>query len=546
MGISSAKTISGGKNKKVHFSFFAMLIWGFNVIVGYSFLISLNGPSVLVGKYLPLLLVMGALISLSCGFAFGKLAKLFNNENGGAFAYVRHTFGHKLGGIVGFFQMLQIPFVSSTVAIGYVWAFTAVKINGHPANSYVLLYLIALIIFIIISFVSKYGFVAHNKIVKSMWAIKWLIILSSIIVALFMLSSLSLTDFKHSPSNPTSHRSLNFLNFMSSAITIFFGYAGFEIVASMCKDMDNSKNSFVKMLVIMIVLIFTFYFFYYFCIIGSVGVSKGVKKGNNPFGLGNGKSDAEYNPINAIFAKALHTKDGKLSFDKSKTSGGAGAIFVLSCLIISQFANKSSGRIQFTWASTRIMSTYAAFGYLPMIFTKQNKYKQFIASYWLEFIISFFLSVIFMALKYATVTYHSHVEFLFSGPLQIISMISFIQYIFVFIIILKLSRMNRRSSLWKKKNKKILKLSMLEKLFYLIFLGVVTLLTVCYFVKGIKDFVNKINHTGRGDISVVVGVILFIILFIASIVLLFFGSKYGWKDNHKKFEHINFKHLSQL
>lgn len=495
-----------------------MVVWGFNLIVGYTFLISFSSVFNQAGNIMPVIIILGAFLALISGIAFGKMSQYFN-RNGGVLLYTRAAFGQKAGGIFGMFQLLQLPIVASTVAIGFAWAFTG--INNLQNNVFILSG--ALILFLVLSIIPRYNFTTNRTSLLILWVMKWFIIVAMAILAL--------VEIKHFTQN-IAHNSArssfqNYWTFTEATVTFFFAFGGFEAVASMTDDLEDSKHNMIKVLVMIIIFVCLFYIIYYFLIVGPLGVNSNPKSIDNvgiPIG-GAYKTNDSFNPINSIFAKIFYNSD------PSKLKFGAGALgTILSLLLVlTQIANKGASRLQAGWANTRIISAYASCGYLPYSFLSKNKYGQYVVAFWFDFVIAFIFSLLFIFFRIFKL------NFLYSGALGVVAYISFFQYAGVL-----------AAALWIKiRNKKIIPnrthniSNAMAVLFATVLAFIVTLL--CSFVAdGIRQLylyskasaLEKSNY----DNTIWISVVILIAIFVVSLVVLVLSKIYNWTDHAQKLD----------
>ena len=147
-------------------------------------------------------------------------------------------------------------------------------------------------------------------------------------------------------------------------------------------------------------------------------------------------------------------------------------------LVITQISNKSGSRLQGVWGNTRIISSYSENGYLPDVFTRKNKYNQYMNALYFDLILCTFFTVLYLILNF-------FLKFLASGALQAVSYISFMQYLGVASACLYMGY--KKDS--KIKNKKW------ENVYFIFVIIAIIFILISYMVGGIYDFVNYLNKT---------------------------------------------------
>ena len=534
-----------------------MFLWGFNLIVGYTFLISFGSIFEGLGNWMPLIIVGSSIIAFFAGLSFGKLSSYFG-RNGGPLLYTHAVFGKKAGAIVGMYQLLQLPVLASTVAIGFAWAFTGIHTGGGSDLStqwYILIG--ALVLYFVFSIVPRYSFTTNQISLYILWILKWLIIVAMIIVAL--------TELRHFGDNIARNgyvpRGLTYWTFIVSFLNFFFAFGGFEAVASVSDDLEDSEKNIPKVLASIIITICIFYLGFYFIIVGALGVFD-ANNPNNANGIPVGTTKLEeYNPVNSIFANLIsRTSSTSLSFG----AGAAGIILALA-LIITQISNKAASKLQSAWANTRILAAYSDCGYLPVRFSKKTFNDRYGNSFWLDFIISAVFSIIFIVFKL------TNAQVLYSGAVGIVAYLSFVQYLAAILSLLWLKiterdRYGPRFS-WKEKrfvhskivNKRIIiknkELSVRPILFVCFVFTAIAIgtLLVSYIGAGIDNFILAIrgNAGGSGNtIWVTAGIL--VLVFVFAILIIIFSKIFGWEKHaidiseediddkiDQKFEHPN-------
>ena len=388
----------------------------------------------------------------------GKMSRVYT-KNGGTLLFTRKAFGKKMGSLFGFFQTLQLPLVGSTVALAIVWAFRNIQgPNGGDLSTQWYIYLIAFVIYFLCSMVPFFGFTSSNISLYILWFLKWLIIIASIVLAFC-----EIKNFGHNIGQGSTIKlsGFNYFDLIAALMTFFFAFGGFEVVASMSGDLKNSKKSMISTILMIILFIGIFYFFYYYAIMGALG----------PKGVAPTSKTSEPNPINNIFEKVLGIKP---SFNDVKI----GSIAVAVLLVITQISNKSGSRLQGVWGNTRIISSYSENGYLPDVFTRKNKYNQYMNALYFDLILCTFFTVLYLILNF-------FLKFLASGALQAVSYISFMQYLGVASACLYMGY--KKDS--KIKNKKW------ENVYFIFVIIAIIFILISYMVGGIYDFVNYLNKT---------------------------------------------------
>ena len=447
------KTVST-KSPKKKWSLFSFIIWGFNFTVGYAFIIGLNKSYSTVGIYMPLIIFICGIIALCTGLSFARLSTYFSS-NGGAYLYIKRLFKKEFAFVTGMIQYIQAPFVSVSAFFGMIWAISNIKFTANGSSQASFLdnspYIALLILFLFVFFymVMLYGFASTTITLYFLWFIKWLIILFSIGIALFLVGNYFLPQDATWGSTKgvipifgTSlyHNKLSPDRLITAIFTFFFGFGGFEGIAVVSEDLENPKKNMPIALLTIICLTIVFYLFYSYVTLGSLGSSLiinghnhsefahiGRLSGNSASGIkGN-----DVNPINLLIQKIPGFKNLALL--------GVSALvgIVLALVIGAQWANKSTSRLMNGWVNARIIASIAADGFLPRGLARPNKYGQFQRALLLDTILFFILTFVFYVLYLFT-----HISI--SDLIDLYTAGAFLQYIFVAIAALKIWLLDHR------------------------------------------------------------------------------------------------------
>lgn len=509
------------KKTKQRWSKNQFIVWAFNFIVGYGFVISLNGTFKYVGNFLPVVLVIGAIISFITGFSYVRLSRSFVGD-GGAFLYAKKNIKSRF--VVystGFWQYAQGPTVGVSSFFGILWAFSnifAKNGNAHTSadiSHYWYISTFSAVLFGLIFILLTKGFIMKKYALYTMYVLKWSMLILAMLIALA-----SAKHFASNIVNSYGHGSgikgtkISDLNIVVSVISFFFAFGGFEGVAVVGNDVENSKKNLGRTLVICLCLTTFAYIVIWFLMIGSVGVQTSANQG---FG-----GSGDFNPINVLLSKLIyHGNNGAI-----KIGGrvGAGVIFILVLLLISEIANKSSSRFMNGSVNARILVVLARSGFLPRFFLTKNKNKQYINALGVDFVLIYIIFIIFYITFLKT-------QFKLTDVLDLYTVLTFMQYIFVLFIAIKFY-MSKTKEKWKK----------VEVFGYVFCSLILSFFLIIYELVGIITFVKDPLNTKSGNFGVVIIAGTLLLLFIFSLVLYGVGYMRRWhRNDHNLLGHLHIK-----
>ncbi len=500
------------KHKKQKFTKKQMIFWGFNIIVGYTFLIALSGTFKAFGSFVPIMILVASLIAFGAGRAFGKLSQKYD-ANGGTLLYTRKAFGYRVGGVIGFFQLLQLPINSSTVAIAFVWAFNGIHAGGVNLGDQWYIYILAFILYLLFSIVPYFGFTNSKISLFIFWFLKWSIIVGSIIASLFLIKSYghNIGQYIAPGKNMfTGKNSINFFGMIAAFTTFFFAFGGFEVVASMSNDLKDAKKNIASTIAWIVILVALFYIFYYFIILGCVG-PKGISS--------NSRNDL--NPFISVFSKVFNKSKG-IGDNIIKVTAGVVAALLALFLIITQIFNKGTSRTQSAWGNTRIINAYSSAGYLSPKLQRKNKYGQFYKAFWLDFIIASVFTVFYLIVQLIIVlTKKQNLGFIGSGALQTVAYISFIQYLG-----------SIAACLWLAHKKKKIKISLFDTIYFSITAVLILFFMIMFLVGGFVQISEYIHGDENGSLTSILTTSFIIIFFIIAVIIVWNGERKGWNKNN--------------
>lgn len=513
--------------RKNKWTFWQFVFWGFNFIVGLSYLVGLNKTFVPTGNLMIVTILVGSAIAYFTGLGFAKIS-VYYHSNGGAFLYCKHAFKRKYAWIIGFFQYAQAPFVAVSGLFGILWAFQGLSLPSHnPSESADILarnwyvFVIDFLIFVVIQIVLYFGFTSTKILLWFLLAITIFMMVFSIVISLRFSGGFIHNVFNNGYRTPGNYQGgINGLKgFIVSITTFFFAFGGFEGVAVVADDVEDPKKNFGKALITIILFVAGFYIIWYYIFLGAVGT---YNKQTNPLGLGNHNANGtalDYNPFIILFQKLGLAP---IIF------ASLGTTIAWLMWVFSQVANKGAGRLMTGWVNARIIGTIAKDGLLPRRFGIKNKYDQFTNALVLDGIITFILVTSFYMVYRFT-------NYQLADALDLYTISAFIQYIGVILALLVL-----------RKRAKILNVNRVEALLFCITLVVLVLLIIGYFAFGFQSFIKAIRDKSSSEITDNIGIIVttgtFILLFIIAEVVYYIGKKFHWDSNIDDTD----KHLKEL
>ena len=508
------------KQKPKKWSKNQFIVWSFNFIVGYGFVITLNGTYQNIGNFLPLILIIAAVIAFVSGYSYVRLSRSFYGD-GGVFLYATKNIRNRfIQYSTGFWQYVQGPTIGVASFFGIMWAFnnifsTKTNLNtSHDIAHYWYISVASGILFGIIFIMLTKGFMMKKYTLYIMYILKWSMLLLAMFIAIA-----NLQHFAQNINNPIGTRAgsgkkINEINVFTGVISFFFAFGGFEGVAVIGNDVENAKKNLGRTLIICLILTILAYIVMWFLLIGSIGTSGP----NGKLGFG---GVGDFNPLNVLLSHLIKGSNGSIALT-GKVS--AGMILVLTLLLISEVANKSSSRFMNGGVNSRILVVLSKKGFLPKFFTIKNRNKQYINALGVDFVLIYFIFIIFYIIYLRT-------QFKLTDVLDLYTILTFLQYIFVFFIAIKFYISTKKR--WHK-----------TEVFAYIFVGITLIFfLVIYELVGIINFANSIvkKNESSSDYGVVVIAGTMIIIFFVSILLYFFGYMRKWHlHDHTLLEKINF------
>lgn len=247
-------------------------VWlGFNYAVGIGFIgnfaiLSNIGKHNSIGINAIWVYLLIGFVAGNCAWAFAKLSRIHNaDNNGGAYIYVRTTFGRFLGWLVGFMQYACLPFVVTIQVMMLIKGTFSPEFisNGQPqwysANwgpfSDLYLDLIGIFIYMTSASVIFGGIKLYKKIAHTTSIIKW-ITAGFLIVAGF---SLAVTNGSENWNHWTTNSTFSLAGFMNTFTSCFFFFAGFEIFATAGKNVNNPEKNIGKGITLIMIIMTVFY-----------------------------------------------------------------------------------------------------------------------------------------------------------------------------------------------------------------------------------------------------------------------------------------------
>ncbi|WP_434414465.1 APC family permease [symbiont of Argiope bruennichi] len=485
------------------------ILFGINTCVGYAFIIGISSFYNSVGNWFLFFLPLCGLISFVVGICFSKLTLQIEGY-GGSYLYVKKAFGRYAATITGFFQYAQVPAICIGIISGILWSFKAINEDFYVDNKNWLV-LGAFILFVIFSSILFFGLKMTKYTVLILWILKWAVLLFSLVISLTLISKFgqNFSDTSQlDPSNKTykPFHSLGISDVISSIILFFFAFGGFENLAAISHDVKNPSKVMPKIIAGLILFATVFYLIYFVCMVGALG------SGNHDYTI---NSEGNANIINNLINKVFK--------DHFKLAGGVVTGIIITA-VLSQMANKLSGRVQSAWVNTRLISPLAFDGIIPHHFAKRDKHGQFRNALYLDFVISFIAVLAYCVLLYFSIPYKdndpnnqhtpSYADYL-DRTLQVYTLTAFTQYILTLLAAVKLAK------------KKEIILNKFWKITFLIMAGFLLFLTFFFLIDSIRILIVN------SDSLNILAFCFYCFVFAAANFFYFYSKKANWKDKAK-------------
>ncbi|WP_342269190.1 amino acid permease [Spiroplasma endosymbiont of Aspidapion aeneum] len=245
------------------------LIWmGFNFICSIAFtlvfatmLIAQDGSGYGLGINLVWIFALDGLMAGICGWAYNRMSQTHKSGNGGAYIYIRTSWGSYAGFLVLFAQYTTTPIIITSQLVSMIRSnfvgsdtfLDAASIFGNWSNLFwdsvgVFVYLLsASILFFGIKFLKKW--LNWSSYIK--WGSTGILIIAAII--LFCM------DAKTNINDNVSHSSIELHSFTTAFTSSFFFFLGFETYATMGQNVVNPEKNIGKSVIIVMVLSTAFY-----------------------------------------------------------------------------------------------------------------------------------------------------------------------------------------------------------------------------------------------------------------------------------------------
>lgn len=247
-------------------------VWlGFNYVVGIGFignfaiLSNVGQPNSIGINAIWVYLLIG-FVAGNCAWAFAKLSRIHNSDNnGGAYIYVRTTFGRFWGWLVGFMQYACLPFIVTIQVMMLIKGtfspeFTSNnQIQWYSANwgpfSDLYLDLIGIVIYMTSASVIFGGIKLYKKLAHGTSIIKWLTAGFLVVAGI----SLAITNGSSNWNYWVHNSSFSFAGFMNTFVSCFFFFAGFEIFSTAGKNVTNPEKNISKGISLTMIIMTVFY-----------------------------------------------------------------------------------------------------------------------------------------------------------------------------------------------------------------------------------------------------------------------------------------------
>ncbi len=399
-----------------------------------------------IGWWIFLVILLGALFIGATSWAFKKCSSFYKNDsNGGAYIYVRSSYGRFWGWIIGFIQYVTLPtsLIVCIIAlvdqdIGYLIPQSTPLIGNGDRYQHLFLNIIGILIFSFASLIIYFGLKWLKVCINISSILQWMSSLIIICCGIYIFIGNGFNNFSlHISDDKMNH--FNILNFNNAEITFIYFFVGFETYACMSKNLKNPEKNIGKAIMWVLFLVTMFYMIVTFIFIGAIGVEyfannstqSGIKYGANP----------------SLFVA-------------SKALGVTGVIII----VVSIFATKLNSIIQSSLYSGTMLEPLAIEGYISPKISKLRKNIPFSASL-TNTIITILISFVILVIPNFFIS-----DIDFSNAVAFSSLFSVIIYISVVLCALKLYL-----------NKKI-KLNIFEIIIFMIALIALSWLVVSYFL----------------------------------------------------------------
>lgn len=247
-------------------------VWlGFNYAVGIGFIgnfaiLSNIEKANSIGINAVWVYLLIGFVAGNCAWAFAKLSRIHNSDNnGGAYIYVRTTFGRFWGWLVGFMQYACLPFVVTIQVMMLIRGtfspeFTSSEhAQWYSANwgpfSDLYLDLIGIIIYMAAASVIFAGIKIYKKMAHATSIIKWLTAGFLIVAGV----SLAITNGAENWDYWNTKSSFSFAGFINTFTSCFFFFAGFEIFSTAGKNVVNPEKNISKGVTLTMIIMTVFY-----------------------------------------------------------------------------------------------------------------------------------------------------------------------------------------------------------------------------------------------------------------------------------------------
>lgn len=324
--------VTSASNNKNKFSQKQFLPFVVNYIVGFGFVATISGV-IGAGLWGILMFVLTTLITLAASLAYSRLGAAFQGEYGGSYLYAKRAFGRTMSFFQGWNQFIQGPILAATAPLFIADAIGSVYPGDDNVNLAISAASIAFFLLLVV--ISTFGIALNKKIIFATSAIKWIVLVLGVGLALYLCA----VDSAYAQ-NLTGAKSPTPYLIFANVLSFMYAFGGMEDVAAMAADV-KVKN-FRKSLMIAFAVILSFYLFAYILLMGV----------SNPGG--NTGIDTVYNL--ALGSTAL-------------------IIFVIGVVF-----GGISAKISVAISQSRKIIPLAADGYLPRFITKKNRKGEYFAA----------------------------------------------------------------------------------------------------------------------------------------------------------------------
>ncbi|MBU1120352.1 MAG: amino acid permease [archaeon] len=211
------------------------VLCGIGIILGAGIYVLIGEAAGVAGNAIWLSFLIAAVVAAFTGLSYAELASLYPKA-GAEFEYTKHSFGKRIGFIVGWMTIVAGIISAATVGLGFGGYFEA--LTGIPV-AFGAIGIIALS-----SFIVFYGIKQSAWIAGILTVIETLGLLIIIFIGLPYIGSVNLMEFPET----------GFTGILTASALIFFAFIGFEEIVRMSEETRNAEKVIPKALMISIII----------------------------------------------------------------------------------------------------------------------------------------------------------------------------------------------------------------------------------------------------------------------------------------------------